>query len=449
VISASETQLLGRASNLAQSGKYSEAEILCRDLLAKNPDYPDALHLLGIVLGRLGKIAESVQSLRRALELQPNSAQVHHNLGFSLRLGCAPPSESIACFQRALQLNPNMADAFNNLGISIKELLKLEEAIGYFERAIQLNPNFVDAHANLGMALLTLGDFRRGLVEYDWRKKRLTSRPLGNFPQPPWMGEDPSGKTILLIPEQGRGDAIQFVRYVSLLQQRGAKIVLGSAPDTARLFERSFPEATVATVGSPNPAFESYCALVDLPLRIGTDLSSIPSANPYLIADPARVEIWKQKVGAPSDRLRVGLVWAGNPDHPNDRQRSIDPALLAPLGQVPNTEFYSLQKGRGARSGPGFKLIDFTPELRDFDETAALIENLDLVISVDTSVVHLAGALGKTTWILLPLVPDWRWLVNRSDSPWYPTVRLFRQTELGRWSDPVERAAAALRDLAK
>jgi Tetratricopeptide repeat/Glycosyltransferase family 9 (heptosyltransferase) len=439
--------LLQSASALAQAGKFPQAESLCRQILSQNPNHPDALHLLGIVLGRLGKTSESIATLRQALQLQPNSAQLHHNLGFALRLAGAHPAESIPHFQRAIQLNPNIPDAHNNLGISHKELLQLDAAEKCFEKAIQLKPDFIDAHWNLSLVLLTRGDFPRGMREYLWRKKRVLNPPLPVIPQPPWTGDDPRDKTILLYPEQGMGDAIQFVRYVPHLAPRAAGIILGSAPELARLFQRSFPQTTVATVGSPNPPFNSNCSLLDLPLLFRTSLTTIPASIPYLIPDPTLVEKWARILGPRTSRLRVALTWAGNPNHPNDRLRSLDPALLAPLSQIPGVDFYSLQKNRATHPPNNLNLIDHTAQLNDFDETAALIQNLDLVIAVDTSIAHLAGALGKPTWLLLPHVPDWRWLLDRSDSPWYPTMRLFRQPALSQWPPVIDAVATALRQL--
>jgi hypothetical protein len=439
--------LLQKASTLAQSGNFPEAESLCRQILSQNSNHPDALHLLGIVLGRQGKSTESIQSFRQALQLQPNSAQLHHNLGFALRLAGAHPTESMPHFQRAIQLNPNIPDAHNNLGISHKELLQLDAAEKCFEKAIQLNPNFVDAHWNLALVLLTRGDFPRGMGEYLWRKKRVLNPPLPVIPQSPWTGDDPRDKTILLYPEQGMGDAIQFVRYVPHLAPRAVGIILGAAPDLATLFQRSFPQTTVATVGSPNPPFNSNCSLLDLPLLFGTDLKTIPATIPYLTPDPALVEKWARTLGPRTSRKRVALAWAGNPNHPNDRLRSLDPALLAPLAQIQGIDLYSLQKNRPTNP-PNLSLMDFTAQLKDFDETAALIQNLDLVIAVDTSVAHLAGALGKPTWLLLPYVPDWRWLLERSDSPWYPTMRLFRQPTLSDWPSVIAAVASALREFA-
>ena len=409
-----------------------------------HPDHPAAVHLLGIIVGRLGRTAESVQLLRHAVQLQPRSAQAHHNLAFALRID-GSLDEAIAQFNRAIQISPDFAEAHNNLGIAWKDKLRLPEATACYSKAIQIKPDFADAHWNLALVLLMGGDFEHGLAEYEWRRKIKSMWTAPAFSQPQWSGEDLGGRTILLFPEQGSGDAIQFARYVPLVARRGGRVILTCRPELARLFQRLPGGAKVVINGQPIPPFDVQCSLVGLPRVFATDLNSIPAATPYLSADPALVEKWSQRLSPTDGRLRAGLAWAGNPAHQNDRNRSIQPQQLFPLTELSHVALYSLQKENSAnQSPPPMKLIDFTSEMSDFADTAALIVNLDLVVTVDTAVAHLAAALGKPTWVLLPFVPDWRWLLDRQDSPWYPTMRLFRQPSGGQWGPIIDSIAVQL-----
>jgi tetratricopeptide repeat protein/glycosyl transferase family 9 (putative heptosyltransferase) len=441
--------MLQSAAALHKAGRLAEAQTACRDVLNRHPDHPAAVHLLGIVVGRLGRTAESVQLLRQAVQLQPLSAQAHHNLAFALRIN-GSVDDAIAEFNRAIQIRPDFAEAHNNLGIAWKDKLKLREATACYSRAIQIKPDFADAHWNLALVLLMGGDFAHGLAEYEWRRKIKSMWTAPAFSQPQWSGEDLGGRTILLFPEQGLGDAIQFARYVPLVARRGGRVILTCQPELARLFQRLPGGAKIVVNGQPIPPFDVQCSLVGLPRVFATDLNSIPAATPYLTADPALVEKWSQRLGPTDGRLRAGLAWGGNPAHQNDRNRSIQPQQLFPLTELSHVALYSLQKGKAANQSPppAMKLIDFTSELSDFADTAALIANLDLVVTVDTAVAHLAGALAKPTWVLLPFVPDWRWLLDRQDSPWYPTMRLFRQPTLDDWNAPIAEMADSLRGLA-
>ncbi|MGA2440838.1 MAG: tetratricopeptide repeat-containing glycosyltransferase family protein, partial [Tepidisphaeraceae bacterium] len=394
---------LQSAAVLHKVGRLVEAQTALREVLSRHPDHPAALHLLGIVVGRLGRTAESVQLLRRAVQLQPRSAQAHHNLAFALRID-GSLDEAIAEFDRAIQIRPDFAEAHNNLGIAWKDKLKLPQATACYSRAIQIKPDFADAHWNLALVLLMGADFEHGLAEYEWRRKIKSMWTAPAFSQPQWRGEDLGGRTILLFPEQGLGDAIQFSRYLPLVARRGGRVILTCQLELARLFQRLPGGAQVVINGQPIPPFDVHCSLLGLPRIFATDLNSIPAAIPYLTADPALVKKWSQRLGPTDGRLRVGLAWAGNPAHQNDRNRSIQPQQLLPLTELSQVALYSLQKGNVANQSPPppMNLIDFTSELSDFADTAALVENLDRVVTVDTAVAHLAGALAKPTWVLLP-----------------------------------------------
>jgi len=306
-----------------------------------------------------------------------------------------------------------------------------------------------DGHWNLALALLVQGHFPEGWEEYEWRWKTkglLSPRQL--LPQPLWDGRPLAGRAILLHAEQGLGDTIQFIRYLPLVAQRGGRVIVECQPELQRLVQAMTPDIPVLARGQPLPDFAFQCPLLSLPKALGTTLATIPATVPYLHADAQNVQMWRDRLAGHGSALKVGLIWAGNPHHKNDRNRSVKLASLAPLAQVPGVQFYSLQKGAAAAQAktppPGMDLIDRTDDLQDFADTAAMIANLDLVIAVDTSVVHLAGALAKPVWTLLPYCPDWRWLLKRQDSPWYPTMRLFRQPEIGDWDSVIQQLAAAL-----
>jgi hypothetical protein len=311
-------------------------------------------------------------------------------------------------------------------------------------------------HWNLALMLLTHGDFERGWREYEWRWRVRELNMEFKAAGPQWDGSDLAGRQILLFAEQGLGDAIQFVRYIPQVSQRGGKIALAVQGELIRLLrgtggdrnEISRSVETWVAFGEETPGYDVYCPLLTLPKVFGTTLSNIPADTPYLFADEAMAAQWKSRMPS-DDRLKVGLVWAGRPKHINDRNRSIAAGKLAPLARAENVWFCSLQKGPIARpeDRPPFELADWTSELNDFADTAALIANLDLVICADTAVAHLAGAMGKRVWVLIPYLPDWRWMLDRTDSPWYPTMRLFRQPRPGDWETVMQQVATELNSL--
>jgi tetratricopeptide (TPR) repeat protein len=436
-------------SNLGQAleaiGRLDEAVAAYRRAIQLKPDLAGAFSNLGNALLDQRRLSDSIAACRRAIELQPDMAEAHNNLGNALSAaGCL--DEAIAAYSQALRLNPNYVQALSNLGGTLIDSGRLDEPVNLFRRALQIDPEFPDAHWNLAIFLLLHGNFAEGLPEYEWRwkvKKVLRPPP---FSQPRWDGHDLNGRTILLHAEQGFGDAIQFIRYAPMVAARGGRVIVQCPMELKRLFSQ-IPGIQVLAAGDPLPKFDFHCPLLSLPLAFKTDLQSIPSSAPYLSADPELVETWRGKLPTGDNRRRIGLAWAGAATHANDRNRSILPANFAPLAQVKDAVFYSLQKGDAAKSPPpaGMALIDFTSDLKDFADTAAMIENLDLVIAADTSVAHLAGAMGKPVWVLLPCNPDWRWMLHRLDSPWYPTMRLFRQKRAGEWQATIEETAAALR----
>jgi len=437
---------LGNA--LRDKGQFDEAIVACRQAIVLRPDFAAAHYNLGKALQDRGQVDDAIGAYRQALICNPKLAEGHLSLGYMLN-DRGEFDAAVAAYRQALALNPRYAEACCNLGVALQNKKQLNEAMAACRQALAMNANLADAHYNLAQLLLQQGDFVEGWKEYEWRWKLKSFPSLRrDFGQPEWDGSDLKGRTILVYAEQGFGDTMQFIRYVPLLADRGAKVVVGCYPQLRRLLEGTRGVAHWLMGGQAVPAFDVHASLMSLPLLCGTTLESIPAAVPYVHAEPERVAWWQRELAGDSKSFKVGLVWSGSAKHKNDRSRSLALADLAPLGQVPGVRFYSLQKGDAAGQAKdppaGLAVLDRTEELQDFADTAALIANLDLVISVDTSVAHLAGALAKPVWTLLPFVSDWRWLLDRSDTPWYPTMRLFRQGAPGDWSGAIAQLAAAL-----
>jgi Flp pilus assembly protein TadD len=433
---------------LKDKGQLDEAITAFRQAIVLNPNLPEAHNNLGVALKDKGQLDEAMAACRRAIALRGNYAEAHNNLGIALR-GQGQLDEAIAAYRQAIALNPNFPEAHSNLGHALRENGQLEDAVVAIHQAIALRPDFAEAHYNLGSTLLLWGNFEPGWEEYEWRWKckGFPSSPR-NFTQGQWDGGPLEGCTLLLHTEQGLGDAIQFIRYLPLVAQRGGKIIIECQADLQRLFRTTAERCQIVARGQPLPAFDFHCPLLSLPRVFGTNLANIPNIVPYLHADAEDAGRWQRRLAEHAPLVKVGLAWAGSPAHEDDRNRSIKLARLAPLGQAPGVRFFSLQKGEAAvetkTPPPGLELVDWTEELKDFADTAALIANLDLVIAVDTAVAHLAGAMGKPVWVILQFMPDWRWLLDRDDSPWYPTMRLFRQPRRGDWDSVITRVVDAL-----
>ena len=463
-----------------QTDDLEAARDLIGRAIAVNPRASMPHANLGTVLQRLGQVDAALQSYKRALELDPANITALSNYGSAL-LKMRRYVEALPLFERALQLSPDYADALNNLGNALLELHRHHEALVCLGRALQIQPGFMEALFNQGNALQLLnrtdealhsyaqalalnpqhveanfneaicrllnGDLQGGWPQYEWRwRKPGVSAPPSDAPL--WLGQTPlQGRSILVHAEQGFGDTIHMCRYVSMLAQRGARVVLRVQPALKPLLAALPGAQQVLADGEPLPANDLRCPLLSLPLAFNTALDTIPAGAPYVQADPQRIAAWQERLGAKT-RPRIGLAWAGSSAHANDAFRSIG---LLQLREVltPQMEFVSLQRDLRAVDRIVLALDagmrEFAGQQTDFAETAALIAHMDLVISVDTSIAHLAAAMGKPTWILLPFAPDWRWMLNRDDSPWYPTVRLFRQTKAGDWSDVL---AAVVRELA-
>lgn len=431
---------------LADLGRREEAETWIKAAIGLRPDLPEAHNNLGNVLRELGRSSEAVAACREAIRLRPSYASAYSNLANALRdLDCLEEAE--AAYRTALRIDPRYAVGHNNLATVLLETGRLDEAITEYRAAVALKPDYADAHNNLGIALLLDGDFTEGWRETEWRwRTKKNARLEQRFTQPLWDGEATGDKVILLYAEQGFGDTVQFCRYIPRIAARHRIAFEAQAPLVPLLASLSGIEYIVAQ-GDPLPEFDLRCPLLSVPRILGTTLENIPDETPYLKVDESRAIKWRERVaGLPG--VKVGVVWAGNPDMAADGRRSISLAQLAPLGAVSGISFISLQKSgptaEAAAPPTGLVLHDWTTELTDFGDTAALIDALDLVIGVDTAVVHVAGALGKPVWLLNRYDSCWRWLRDREESPWYPTLRQFRQDTPGNWKGVVAQAAAAL-----
>jgi tetratricopeptide (TPR) repeat protein len=437
---------LGNAQQ--DKGQLAEAVAAYRHAIALKPNYPEAHSNLGASLRENHQLDEAIGACRAAIACRPTFAEAHSNLGIALHEN-QQLDEAIAAYRRSIDLAPGLAEAHYNLGTALRDKGLLDEGIAAYRHAISLRPIYPEAHYRLAGVLLLKADFPRGWKEYEWRWPcRDFPKPCWTFDRPRWDGADLANRTILVHAEQGFGDTIQFIRYVPLLAALGATVIFGCDPALRRLLERTAGIAQWLDWGQPLPAYDCHCPLMSLPLVFETTLQNILHDVPYIRAETEAVDRWRQALAGDGPGLKVGLVWAGRPTHQNDRNRSLPLSALAPLAMAKGVRFYSLQKGEASRqaSNPpaGMELIDRTDQLHDFADTAALIANLDLIISVDTAVAHLAGAMGKPVWALLPFVPDWRWLLDREDSPWYPTLRLFRQPDRGDWAGVVSKVAQAL-----
>jgi tetratricopeptide (TPR) repeat protein len=427
---------------LREAKRNADAEASYRRVLALNTDHPQAHNNLGAALGELRRFEEAAGHFRRAAELRPGYAEAHSNLAHALRATGHPQEAETAC-RRAIALAP-LAVAHLNLGLALQDMGRMDEALASFRRASALDPGYPMAIACEGMLHLLRGDFAAGWEKYEARWK-IGDLPPRNFSQPQWRGEPLEGKTILLHAEQGFGDTIQFLRYLPLVAARGGKVVLEIQKPLIPLVT---PAAglTIIARGDPLPGFDLHCPLLSLPLAFATTLHNIPATTAYLSAAPERIAHWRARIGS-EPGLKVGIAWAGSPVHRNDRNRSIPIERLKPLFELAGARFFSLQVGARATDLAAIEpapVIDLAGELTDFGETAAAIANLDLVIAADTALVHLAGALNKPVWTMLPFSPDWRWLLGRTDSPWYPSMRLFRQTRPGDWDGAVAAVRQAL-----
>ncbi len=434
------------ADALRQVGRLAEAERCYRSLVLHHPQMAEAHYNLGNILHKDERYPDAAAAFRRALQLQPGNPDALNNLGSTLtELG--EHCEAELCLRQAVEQQPNLAGPQNNLGTVLRELGRVEEAEACFTAALQLAPDHSEARYNLATTLLLTGRLTEGWALYEtrWQTTALTPRP---FRQPLWRGEALGDSALLLHAEQGMGDTLQFCRFVRQVARK-ARVILEVQRPLLRLLARSLPEVSlIVGYGDSLPHFDMHCPLMSLPMVLGTTLGMIPAETPYLVPDPAEVDHWRTRLSL-LPGLRVGLVWRGSQNFAgSQRKRDMDASHLAHLADIPGVSFVSLQKDLAPEALADLPEIlpmhDWTAELDDFAQTAALVAGLDLVIGVDTSVIHLAGALGKPVWLLNRFDPCWRWLRERDDSPWYPGLRQFRQTAIRDWPGVMDRVRCRL-----
>jgi tetratricopeptide (TPR) repeat protein len=469
-------------SVLYETGKLNDAVTSYERAIELKADFALAHSNLGTALKDLCKLDEAVECYRKAISLKPDYAEAHNNLGTAL-LEQREFEEAAICHNRAIEIKPEYAEAYNNLGTVLQELSKLNEAVASYKKAIALKPDFADAHNNLGTALQSSGklgealtsykqaivlnpefslahvnmsfvqlltqNFKEGWQEHKWRLN-IKGRSSTTSRQQMWDGKSLNDKAILVHTEQGFGDTIQFVRYLPMVKAHGGSVIIECQQSLYRLLRNcngidEIIEKTSAKTLSVQPYVHTH--LLDLPGIFDTTLKSIPLHIPYITPDQILVDQWASRLND-DENFKIGIVWAGNPYHTRDRNRSCSLADFAKLADVSGLSFYSLQKGHVSIESDnpptGMRIINLDNELNDFADTAAVIANLDLVITVDTAVAHLTGAIGKPVWTLLPFAPDWRWLLKRNDSPWYPSMRLFRQNQPGDWNRVFEKVKHGL-----
>ena len=443
------------AFSLEKQQRYAEAIENYEQAVRLKPDFAEAHNHLGVVLNEQGRSAKAIESFRRALQADPDYAEAHNNLGIAMK-DQEQFAQAIANFEQALRLDPDFAEAHYNLANSLRDEGRCTEAIDSYRRAIRLRPDYAEAHWNMSLTFLLSGNFTEGWKGYRWRRnadlKILTEHHCSGKPR--WDGESFEGKRLFVHCEQGLGDNIQFVRYLPLAKARGGTVAFETLKPLIGLL-RDFPGVDHIVEYRPDRKppveFDVQASLLDMPNIFGTTPETIPADVPYIGADPAKAEYWRDKLAGPG--FKVGIVWAGSPTHGNDRYRSCKLQCFAPLTKIGGVRLYGLQKGKAAAEmdelAETIPITNLSKEFEDLTDTAAAIENLDLVISVDTSVLHLAGAMGKTTWAILPYAPEWRWMLHRQDSPWYPTMKLFRQEVRGRWDLVFHRVAEELRMIVK
>ncbi|MEO5335909.1 MAG: tetratricopeptide repeat protein [Magnetospirillum sp. WYHS-4] len=442
-------RLFTLAADLHRQGRLDDAIKGYARALALDPRMADAYNNLGVALRSQKKFGAAVAAYRRSLTYRPDNPGVYSNLGNALR-DANRMEESVAAHRRAVELADGSVEAVYNLALAQRDAGDLAAAMRGFEDVLRRQPDHVDCHWDRALGFLVTGDLKRGFEEYEWRWK-LDRSPPRQFPQPAWDGSALKGRSLLVHQEQGFGDMIQFVRYLPILKRShpDSTVILECQPELARLFSGVPGADRVVVQGGSLPPFDVHIPLLSLARVFSTSLETVPASIPYLRAP----EMHSVHLPAPPDQLKVGLAWAGKPSHRNDRNRSVSFERFLPLLEVADVFFFSLQKGESAadldRLCTEALIMDIGPRMQDFADTAAALQQLDLLIGVDTSVVHLAGALGRPAWVLLPYSPDWRWLLDRADNPWYPSLRLFRQNHPGQWDDVFLKVRDALAEVAR
>jgi tetratricopeptide (TPR) repeat protein len=442
--------VLAMAAQFEANGQSADSARLADFVLAHFPHQPDALHLKGLAEAAAGRNAAAAPLIEAAIAHGLDQALYHRNItAIYERLGRL--DEAVAAGRRAVALDATDAQSYHNLTIAHMRRLELDESIACARVALALNPALPGAHFALAEALLLRGDFAEGWREYEWRFRiKGAAQPMPATAQPAWDGAPMPHGTLLLVADQGYGDVIQFSRYVLWAAARCPGLIIACDAEMRGFLVQLAPQAHFVSDWAECPPYTAWAVLSGLPFLHGTTLENIPAQSHYLQADAALAAQWRARLDrlAPAAHRRIGLVWAGRPAHSNNHNRSMKLATLLPLFDAPDVTFVSLQKGpAAAEAGACFfraPLLNLAADIESFADTAAILAALDLVITVDTAVAHLAGALGRPAWVLLPFAPDWRWLLGRSDSPWYPGLRLFRQRAPGEWDMPVKQVRDVL-----
>ncbi len=445
---AAADELYKKGIELQDKGQIEEAISYYQKAIGQNPNHAGAYYNLGVAFQEKELIDQAILHYEIAIGLKQDFIDAHHNLGVAFKEK-GQFDDALICFQRVLQLKEDHAGAYYNVGNVLVAKGSFDEAMKFYLKAIELEPENADAHWNTALLNLLSGNFGEGWKGYEWRWKLKGVMAGRQFSQPLWDGSDMNGRTILLYAEQGFGDTLQFIRYAPLVAKRGAKVAVECQKELTALLGNVKGIERIIPHGEALPEFDVHYPLLSLPLIFNTTLQNLPAEIPYISADPSLVLRWGARIASNNGQFKIGLVWSGDPGLKNDSSRSCSLDIFSPLAHSDHITFYSLQKGEASAQANNppkdMKLIDYAEEIKDFSDTAALIQNLDLVISVDTAVAHLAGAMGKPVWTLLPFVPDWRWMLNREDSPWYPTMRLFRQPAPGDWESVMNRIEEVLK----
>ena len=443
------------AGLLHETGEYEQAVTHCHCAINLDSKYGEAYNQLGIIFHDMGKFNEAKRAHEQALRLNPNDAEFNSNLAILLKEeGKFEHAEYL--YMQAINIEPCFSTGYYNLGNLYREWGRFSESHRCFDKAIECEPDYADAHWNRANIALLEGNLEKGWQDYNWRHKTSLAKKLfpHNYPQPRWEGQPFAGQRLLVYCEQGLGDAIQFVRYLPRVKSLGGTVLLETWPALQSLFATAsgIDELYVTQKEHPCSAqFDMAVSIMDLPYIFQTNLNTIPDNTPYLQADTEQVQQWHQRFN--TNQLRVGLVWGGSPNHGNDKNRSVALRAFTEILGIPDVSFYSLQKGPAIEQlnliQPQIRPIDIGTQFENFKDTAGAIAAMDLIISVDTAVAHLAGALNKQVWTLLPFVPDWRWMNHRSDSPWYPSMKLYRQPGIGDWDSVFVQLASDLRNMAR
>ncbi|QEH34216.1 TPR repeat-containing protein YrrB [Aquisphaera giovannonii] len=475
---ARELSLRAAATSL-QAGDRERARGILQRLLDAEPYCADAWFLLGVICQGRNDSPAAAEHYERAITLDPSLAEAHNNLGLLVEARRDFPAaerlfreairldgqyaeafnnlgnvlqdqgrfaEAVMAYRRSLAIRPRFVEALKNLGNAVRALGRLDEALEHVDAALRLDPGHIILHTSRGLLLIQKGDFPAGFAELEWRF-RGECLPAHRLGRPEWDGSPLGGRTLLISAEQGFGDTIHFIRYAAEAKRRGARVVVACPPALARILETAPGVDETVDIGGPYPDCDCFAPVMSLARILGTTFDAIPADVPYLAADPGRVAAWREEMAAVVG-LKVGVVWQGNPTHTRDGERSFPLACLEHVARLPGVRLFALQKNHGLdqlRDVEGrFDITSLGGRLHDFVDTAAAMRSMDLVISADSSPAHLAGALGVPVWTVLPAVCDWRWMADRDDSPWYPTMRLFRQRKLGDWDELFRRLASAL-----